>query len=140
MKPLIGVLLMCLIVPVAGLAEEADDVAEQPSRQCIVWSSGDRDVALKMVFMYAPNAVKHEWMDEVRLLIWGPSAKLLSVDRELQEQLQVLADAGVELLACKACADSYGVSEQLEKLGVTVRYTGQLLAEMQQTGWHMLTF
>jgi len=33
--------------------------------------------------------------------------------------------AGVILLACKACSDSYGVSEGLEELGVEVKYMGE---------------
>jgi hypothetical protein len=114
---------------------------EVPSgRQCIIWSSADRDVALNLVFMYAFNAKKHGWMADVTLLIWGPSAKLLSVDKELQAELKKLEEIGVELLACKGCADRYGVSEDLEKLGVTVKYTGKLLADMQKEGWHVLTF
>jgi hypothetical protein len=134
-------LIIALCCPAPGLAnaEETKSVQAE-AKQCIVWSSGDRDVALKLVFMYAYNAKKHDWMGTVRLLVWGPSAKLLSVDKELQVELRHLEEVGVELLACKACADSYGVSEDLEKLGITVKYTGKLLAEMQQTGWHVLTF
>jgi hypothetical protein len=133
------VLIAALCCPVLCMADEPQAEATG-SRQCIVWSSGDRDVALKLVYMYTYNAKKQGWMDEVRLLVWGPSAKLLSVDLELQKQLKQLEEVGVELLACKGCADSYGVSEDLEKLGITVKYTGQLLADMQKTGWHVLTF
>ena len=115
-------------------------VEESGRQQLILWTSGDREVALKMVFMYVYNCKKRGWMDHVRLLVWGPSAKLLSVDSELQAKLAELESVGVELLACKGCSDSYGVSEKLEELGITVRYTGEELAEMQKAGWHMLTF
>jgi len=132
MKTFVGcVLIAALCCPVLCMADGPQTEATS-AKQCIVWSSGDRDVALKLVYMYTYNAKKQGWMDEVRLLVWGPSAKLLSVDRELQSGLEQLEEAGVELLACKACADSYGVSEELEKLGITV--------EMQKTGWHVLTF
>ena len=40
-----------------------------------------------------------------------------------------MKDAGVELLACKACTDSYGVSEVLENMGITVKYMGLELTE-----------
>jgi len=33
-------------------------------------------------------------------------------------------EIGVNLLACKACADMYGISDKLTELGVTVKYTG----------------
>jgi hypothetical protein len=47
----------------------------------VVWSSGDREVALKTAFMYTVNAKLKGWWPEVILIVWGPSAKLLSEDR-----------------------------------------------------------
>ena len=135
------VLVVFLVVPVMAAAQAAADSAETESNnQCIVWSSGDREVALKLVFMYVSNAKKRGWMDRVMLLVWGPSAKLLSVDEELQGKLAELEEAGVELVACKACADLYGVSDKLEELGIEVKYAGKMLADMQKDGWHVLTF
>jgi hypothetical protein len=109
-------------------------------QQLIVWTSGDREVAFKMVFMYTLNCKKRSWMDNVRLLIWGPSGKLLVEDPELQKYLNELKNAGVELYACKSCADLYGISDKLSALGVNVMYTGKLLADMQKDGWHVLSF
>ena len=78
-------------------------------------------------------------MDNVRLLIWGPSAKLLIEDKELQKYLTELKSAGVELYACKGCADMYGISDKLSALGINVMYTGKMLADMQKEGWSILT-
>ena len=50
-----------------------------------------------------------------------------------------LKEVGVELYACKACADLYGVAEKLSSLDIEVMYTGKMLAELQQQGWHVLT-
>ena len=47
---------------------------------------------------------------------------------------------GVELYACKGCADMYGISDKLIDLGVTVMYTGKMLADLQKEGWHILSF
>ena len=121
-------------------AEEVNVIDDEGTKQLIIWSSGDREVALKMVFMYTYNCQKRKWMDKVRLLVWGTSTKLLSVDQELQEGIKKMKEAGVELWACKACADLYGVSKKLESLGVKVHYTGKLLADMQKNGWFVLTF
>ena len=114
--------------------------AVSKQQQLIIWTSGDREVALKMVFMYAFNCRKYSWMDNVRLLIWGPSDKLLVEDEELQKQLKELKNVGVELYACKGCADMYGISDKLIDLGVTVMYTGKMLADLQKEGWHILSF
>ncbi len=108
--------------------------------QLIIWSSGDREVALKLVFMYTYNCQKRNWMDKVQLLVWGPSSKLLAEDKELQEEIKKIKEVGVELTACKACADMYGVSDKLTALGIDVKYMGVPLADMQKNGWHVLTF
>ncbi len=72
--------------------------------------------------------------------MWGPSSKLLSVDEEIQAAVAEMGEAGVELVACKACADSYGVSEKLEELGVEVKYMGVPLTEMLKGDWVVVTF
>jgi hypothetical protein len=124
---------------VDSTAVDDSTISFDKCQQLILWTSGDREVALKMVFMYAYNCKKYSWMDNVRLLVWGPSGKLLVEDAELQEQLTELKEIGVELYACKACADLYGISDKLEKFGITVMYTGKMLAELQKAGWFILT-
>lgn len=104
----------------------------------VLWTSGDREVALNMVFMYTLNAKRRKWWEEVRLIVWGPSAKLLSEDQELQGEILQMREAGVVLEACKACADRYGVSTDLEQLGIDVRYMGIPLTEYLKEGRHVL--
>ena len=118
----------------------AQEAAAEPDRLGVLWTSGDRDVALKMVFMYTGAAQRGGWWDEIRFIVWGPSAKLLSEDQELQGAIQRMAEAGVELLACKACADQYGVSGDLEELGIEVKYMGRPLTTMLKGDWTVLTF
>jgi hypothetical protein len=95
----------------------------------VLWTSGDREVALKMVFMYTLNAKLKGWWEEVILIVWGPSARLLSQDEELQEKIEQMKEAGIVLEACKACADLYGVSPDLEALGIEVKYMGVPLSD-----------
>jgi len=136
---LLGFMLLSLCPAFLGASEVPDDPA-QPSRLMVLWTSGDREVALKMVFMYTLNAKKRGWWDQIRFVIWGPSSKLLSEDRELQEEIRKMEEAGVELLACKACADLYGVSDKLEELRIDVKYMGVPMTEMLKSGWTSLTF
>jgi len=116
------------------------DKPVEPQGVVVIWSSGDRDVALQLVFMYTLNSRLKGWWDQVRLVVWGPSAKLLAQDRELQARLAQLKEAGVELLACKACSDNYGVSDKLAELGVEVIFMGQPLTRMLKEGWSVITF
>ncbi len=110
------------------------------SKLLVVLTSGDREVALKMVFMYTYNAKKNGWWDEVQLLVWGPSSRIIPGDDEMKEALKNMKEVGVQLTACKACANSYGVSEALEKLGITVKYMGKPLTEMLKSEWTTITF
>ena len=95
----------------------------------VLWTSGDPEVASKMLFMYTYNAKKFGWWDEITLIVWGPSAKLLSEHNGLQDEIARMKDEGVVLKACKACADSYGVTPKLEELGIQVIYMGSELTE-----------
>jgi hypothetical protein len=90
----------------------------------VLWTSGDREVALKMVFMYTLNAKLRQWWEKVTLIVWGPSAKLLSEDGEIQAYVAKMKEAGVILEACVTCADMYGVSESLARMGIEVKKMG----------------
>lgn len=105
----------------------------------VIWTSGDKEVATKMVFMYTYNAKKNNWWKDITLLVWGPSAKLLSEDKELQDYVKSIKEEGIHLLACKACADQYGVSDKLEEIGVEVKYTGVDLTNFIKER-HVVTF
>ena len=131
---------MSLFAQHEGEAHQEHTVVKDPDRLAVLWTSGDPDVAKKMVFLYTYNAKRAKWFKTVRFIIWGASTKLLSEDKELQDTLKKMKDVGIELFACKWCADSYGVSEQLEKMGVTVIYYGKPLSQLIKDGWNILTF
>ena len=109
---------------------EKEKKSSKPDELVVLWTSGDREVALKMVFMYTLNSKRFDWgWKNVTLVVWGPSAKLLAADTELQEHVSRVKEAGVKLLACKRCSDMYEVSEDLERLGIEVKYMGEPLTE-----------
>ncbi|MBD3289348.1 DsrE family protein [candidate division KSB1 bacterium] len=110
------------------------------NKLAVLWTSGDPEVAHKVCFMYTHNAKKQGWFDEVVLIVWGPSAKLLAEDSSLQTKIAAMKKDGVILEACKACADMYEVSGNLEKLGIDVKYMGVPLSDMLKQDWKVLTF
>ncbi len=113
---------------------EADKLA-------VLWTSGDPFVAHKVCFMYTHNAKKAGWWGHVQLIIWGPSSKLLANDKELQAAVKAMMADGIVVKACKACADSYGVSDDLAALGIEVKYMGQPLTRILKSDqWQVLTF
>lgn len=115
---------------------------ETPVRDalCVVWSSSDPEVADNLAFMYAHNALREGWWERVRLIIWGPSAALAARDEHIRARLKEMLADGVEVWACRACADNYGVADRLESLGAEVLYVGGPFTEMLKCGWTQLTF
>lgn len=118
-----------------------EDETSEPDKLLVVWTSGDKDVAKNMVFMYTYNAKLQGWWKTVRFLVWGASSKLLAEDKELQDYLKKMKEAGVELFACKACADIYGVADKLDGLGMDVKFMGVPLTEiLKKSDWRTITF
>lgn len=105
----------------------------------VLWTSGDKEVAVKMVFMYTLNSKLREWWKDVSLIVWGPSSRLLSDDAELQEYMARIIKAGVEVMACKACTDMYGVSGKLEEMGIEVKYMGLPFTQILKEGCRVIT-
>ena len=114
--------------------------AEGNRRLAVVWTSADPDVAHNVCLMYTHAAKTNKWFDEVRLIVWGPSAKLLAENEDLQAKLKAMQKDGVILQACVQCANSYGVSDALRNLGIEVKGMGKPLTDFLQSGYKVLTF
>jgi len=131
--------LILITVPLFGMIAEKKEMRDK-DKLMVIWSSGDRDVALKVCFMYTNAAKKMKWFDEVHLIIWGPSAKLLSEDIELQEKVKLMQKEGVVIEACVNCANMYGVADQLKEMGIDVKGMGKPLTERLKSNWKQLNF
>lgn len=137
--------LLVAVVTVAGYfsisAATARDTVAQADRLAIVWTSGDPDVAHRMALMYANGAKRQGWFDEVRLVIWGPSQRLVVSDKDIRAYIDRLREAGVIVEACLACADSYGIADDLRGHGLEVKYMGKPLSDfLKDDQWKVLTF
>jgi len=106
----------------------------------IVWSTAEIEVAKKMVLLYSSVILPRGYWDEAHLMIWGPSAKLLAENKELQEMVSNVKETGVKLSVCVVCSDDYGVTEALEAMGVEAIHTGDVLTNALQKDWKVITF
>ena len=106
----------------------------------VLWTTGEKDVALRMIFVYLMDAKANGWWDEINLIIWGPSAKLVGENRLIRQELDLLMQSGITVEACQACTDSYKVTPQLIKLGINVRFMGEPLTEYLTSGDKLVTF
>lgn len=133
--------LILIAIPLyAGVFAQTEKKMEDNSNKlAVLWTSGDPEVAEKMGFMYTYNAKKQGWFDEVVLIVWGPSAKLLTENEMLQEYVKEMQKAGVKVEACTACAQMYGVNEQLSDMGIDVKGMGVPLTNYLRDGWQTLS-
>jgi hypothetical protein len=106
----------------------------------IVWSSGEVEVAKKLVLLYGSVILPRGYWDEAHLMIWGPSAKLLVENADVQEMFTKVTDSGVKSSVCVVCSDDYGITEQLRSLGVEPIHTGEFLTEALKNDWKVVTF
>jgi len=128
----------CFFLQAQKTEKTKNKVLKPQDKLVVLWTSGDREVALKMAFMYTYNSKKYGWWDDITLVVWGPSAKLLSTDKELQDYIKKMLNSGITVKACKGCSDMYGVSKQLSDMGITVKYMGELTNYLKE-GRHILT-
>lgn len=106
----------------------------------IVWSSGEEEVANKLILLYGSVMLSRGYWNEATIMVWGPSVKLLAQNSELQERVKVVMQTGVHFNACVVCSDDYGVSEKLQELGVELTHTGEMLTNALKNDYKVITF
>jgi hypothetical protein len=107
----------------------------------MIITSGDSHVITDVALMYGTNATKPGRMKEVIFIFWGPAQKTILENADLNAYVKkIIGREKIQVWACKACSDGYGVSEKLEELGVSVKYVGEDITNMLKSGWHTLTF
>lgn len=106
----------------------------------IVWSTSESEVAKKMVLLYGSVILPRGYWDEAHIVIWGPSAKLLAENVELQEMVVKVQQTGVKFSCCVVCSDDYGVTAKLASLGIDMIHTGEMLTSSLQSDWKVITF
>ncbi|MDR1524052.1 MAG: hypothetical protein LBS79_02195 [Tannerella sp.] len=72
-------------------------------------------------------------------LFGGSSAKLVAEDTQVQTEVLEMIHSGIHVEACKDCSDVCGVTDNLERLGVNVKFMGQPLTDYIKAGEPVLT-
>ncbi|TVQ30093.1 MAG: DsrE family protein [Phycisphaeraceae bacterium] len=113
---------------------------EAGTKLAVLWTSGDPEVAHRVGLMYTHAAQRQQWFDTTRLIIWGPSQKLVIADKDVQAKVLQMMEDGVTVQACVVCATMYGLVDDLRALGIEVKPMGLPLTDLIQSGWDVLTF
>lgn len=100
----------------------------------ILWTTDNKETAEHMVLLYAHNAKLKGWMDDVTVLVWGASQKLINEDKQIQEKIKLMIADGVKVVACLKCADNMEIKDGLTACNIDVFYTGEFLSEWIKSG------
>jgi hypothetical protein len=106
----------------------------------VVWSSADPEVAEKACLMYASAAKKYKWFNEVIVVVWGPSEKLLSENAAIKAKVATMQKDGIIFQACVACANMYGVTNDLKTCQVDVKGMGTPLTKYLKRGYKVISY
>ena len=105
----------------------------------ILWTNDNPVTAELMVMMYATNTMKYEKWENVTVIIWGATTKLVAEDIHIQHLIADAQKAGVKFTACEACADALEVKDTLLHLGIEVKMWGQPLTDLIKDKENLIT-
>lgn len=110
----------------------------------VIISSGEEAQDKAMTgLMYAINAKKHNWLENVSLMFFGPSEEMVArakPDSQLGTMLKQAFELGMTPVACKAISDGNNITTQLNGLGIETEYVGTLLSSYIKKDYQILTF
>jgi hypothetical protein len=96
-------------------------------------STGEKEKALTGI-LYSTMAKAQGWMDEVKVVLLGPSEKLAATDPQVQDALKQ-AMANTSPVACKFIADQQGITQKLEELGLDIQFVGDIISNHIKEGY-----
>lgn len=108
-------------------------VEKRNSKLLIILSTSEREKALTGL-MYAKNALKENWIDDIQVIFFGPIENLIIEDEEIKEYAEAIADQ-TECIACKFLADRDEISDDIEELGMELDYVGSIISEYIKEGY-----
>ena len=100
----------------------------------VIISTSDAEKA-RTGAMYALNALKYGWMEEVRVFFFGPAQDLLLEDPELQNYMKEYQAMDESAIACKYISDRDKKSKQICELGIKVEYVGKKISDLINEGY-----
>lgn len=103
-------------------------------RLVVIISTSDAEKA-RTGTMYALNALKFGWMQEVKIFFFGPAQELLLEDPELQNYVKEYQAQEESAVACKFISDRDKKSDQIRELGIKVEYVGKMISDLINDGY-----
>ncbi len=100
----------------------------------VIISTADEGKALTGI-LYATNTLKNGWLEDVKLILFGPAEDLALQSEAVQQALQGFLQLGQGVMACKFVADKADLSDRLAHLGLNVDYVGAPIGQWIREGY-----
>lgn len=134
------------MIPLGAFADMGAEYSQKGSGNVVVViQSGDAEM-IYFGLLYASRAIKNKWMDNVKVVLWGPAEKTMSglpADSEqikLLKEIQSFGGKDGKVWVCRACADRYGIAKKMEELGCEVFHTGEATSYLLKLGYRLWTW
>ena len=105
----------------------------------VILSSAEKEKAIAGL-MYAKNAHENRWVDDIRLVLFGPIERLLVTDAELRDLSSTVFKIAAHPVACTTFADEPATGNALKALGCEVDQVGAIISEYLRNGFIPLVF
>ncbi len=103
------------------------------SKVLIIIATGEKEKALAGL-MYPNNALKYSWLEDLKVILLGPSEKLIVQEEQVWTEVKRLNEM-IGTIACKAISGEYKTSSELEKRCVRVEYVGKIMSDLIKDGY-----
>jgi len=100
----------------------------------VILAGGDLRV-LEMGMMYARNASKQGWLNDVKLFLFGPSETQVATDPVPQEMAKTVIGEGLVPIACQYCLDKFLASKLLSGIGCEIGCVGAPISQAIYDGY-----
>ena len=111
----------------------------------VIVQSGDPET-IYFGLLYASRAIGNNWMDNVKVVLWGPAEKTIaslpadSDQIRLLKEIQAYGGKDGTVWCCRACSERYGITGKMEELGCEVFHTGEATSYLLKLGYHLWTW
>ncbi len=92
-------------------------------------------------FHYALNVKRNNLLEDVKVILFGPSEKALaSGDMEFLKLTRKLMELSIIPIACSGVAKAEDITSQLENQGLMIDDVGPVISNYIKEGYEVITF
>lgn len=90
--------------------------------------------------VFVQNSIKNKRFEDTKLILFGPSEKLVSEDQALQGIVSDIVSMEGKPMACKFISDMESISPKLTSLGFQIEYVGDPIGQFINDGYLPMVF